>query len=255
MTDLISHQPEEILIKIFLMVGYQNNLPFISIRFRHITQIIDIQQINKLLCVLDYRGLHDLPNNPIKLINDYTYKTYILGPVYTYYNFNILDIKETFSDIEQIRKYEIIREIKNKYKISVNDIVKIFNIVINNMNLNQISIVKKIYQTYFDLNCMFFLLIDDIFWIVNYILNEITTDDIKMLNISKLNSNDFSLLSITDYEFYYKQLICNIEKVIESKTLFIYNNRMIIGKRLNEFYDMIKKSEKFNSHLVILKML
>lgn len=255
MTDLISHQPEEILIKIFLLVGYQNNLPFVSKRFRHITQIVDIQQINKLHRVLDYEGIDDLPNNPIKLINDCLRSTFILGPVYNYYNFNILDIKETFCDIEQIRKYEIIREIKNKYKISVNDIDKIFNTVINNMELTRIAIVKKIYQQFFDLNCMLFLIIDDMFWIVNYILDEISSDDIKMLNISQLGVNEFSMILKCDYEFYYKQLLRNIEKVISSKTLFIYNNRMIIGKRLNEFYDMIKKSENFNEHLLVIKML
>lgn len=255
MTDLISHQPEEILIKIFLLVGYQNNLPFVSQRFRHITQIVDIQQINKLRRVLDYHGLDDLSNNPIRLINDYLHSTFILGPVYTYYNFNILDIKETFFDIEQIRKFEIIREIKNKYKIGVNELSKIFNTVINNMEFTPLAIVKKIYQQYFDLNCMLFLIIDDIFWIVNYILDEISSDDIKMLNISRLGVDEFAALSQSDYMFYYKQLLRNIEKVIVAKTLFIYNNRMIIGKRLNEFYDMIKKSENFNEHLLMIKML
>ena len=57
-------------------------------------------------------------------------KTYILGPVYNYYNFNILDIADTLNDIELFSLNKIINTIMNKYNICYNDCKKLFNQVI-----------------------------------------------------------------------------------------------------------------------------
>ena len=255
MTDLISHQPEEILIKIFLLVGYQNSLCFVSKRFRYITQIMDMRQINDLHKIITQNANEQVKIKPLILINNYLADTYILSPVYNYYNFNIIDIRDTLRDIELIKKLEICRVIKNKFKMSIDDINKILNLTINNINLSPISIVKMIYQRFFELSCMLYLIVDDFVWIVNYIITTITGDDIKMLSISQLPPHEFLKLSSEDYKFYHQELINNVKHAIKNNTMFIYNNKTILHKKLNEFYDMIKKSENFNYHLYILKII
>jgi hypothetical protein len=255
MTDLISHQPDEILIKIFLLVGYQTSLCFVSNKFRRITQIMDIQQIQNLNNIITMNANEQVKIKPIILINNYLADTYILGPIYNYYNFNIIDIRDTLRDIELIKKLELCRVIKNKFKMSIDDINKILNLTINNINLSPISIVKMIYQQFFELSCMLYLIVDDFIWIVNYIINTITSDDIKMITISQLPPHKFLMLSSDDYQFYHRELINNIKHAIKNKTIFIYNNKTILHKKLNEIYNMIKKSKNFNYHLYILKMI
>ena len=216
---------------------------------------MDIQQIQNLNNIITMNSNEQVKIKPLILINNYLADTYILGPIYNYYNFNILDISHTLRDIELIKKNELCRIIKNKFKMSVDDIKKILNITINNINLSILQIVKMIYQKYYNLSCMLYLIVDDFYWIVNFIKSNISKIDIKMFAISQLSAIDFVNISNYDYTFYYTQLLININHAIKNNTMFIYNNKTILHKRLNEIYDMIKKSENFNYHLYILKMI
>jgi hypothetical protein len=253
--DYISNQPDEILINIFLMTGYQQSLSLVSKRFRYITQIIDNQTFINLNNKLKTNLQENKLKKPIFLINNYLMKTYIFGHIYNYYNYNIFDIADTLNDIELFKKHKIIKHIKNEYKISFNDINKIFNLIINNINSDLITIVKLIYNKYYSLRCMIYLVIDDIYSIIKEIKNNITKNDLKMLSISNLSPKEFSELSNNNYKFYHQQLIKNIKQAINDNTLYIYYNKNNFNKSLNAFYIMIKNSEKFNKHLIILKMI
>ena len=252
--DYISQQPDEILITIFLMVGCQHSLSLVCRRFRYITQILDNQRIVDLERALIKNLQEPIQKKPMFLVNNYLIKTYILSNIYNYYNYNIFDISDTLYDIEMFKKYKLIRQIKNEYKIGFNDINKIFTLVINNINTDLITIVKLIYEKYYKLSCMVYLVIDDVYCIVAEIKNNITTTDLKMLSIANLSAWDFSELSDTDYAFYHQQLLGNIKQIIEENTMYIYFNNVLFKKSLSAFYIMIKNSENFNKHLIILKM-
>jgi hypothetical protein len=252
--DYISQQPDEILIKIFLMVGYQNSLTLVCKRFRYITQILDNQCIKKLENSLINNLQEPIQKKPLFLLNNYLMKTYIMGHIFNYYNYNIFDISDTLYDIEIFKRNKIIRQIKSEYKISFNDINKIFTLVINNINSELLIIVRLIYKKLFKLSCMIYLVIDDVYCIVSDIKNNITKTDLKMLSIANLSAKDFSELSDTDYRFYHQQLISNIIQIIDNNTMYIYFNNTMFKKSLSAFYIMVKNSENFNKHLIILKM-
>ena len=90
MTDYISQQPDEILMLIFKMVGYYTDLAGVSNRFRYIAQLLDIQQFKHLRRAIYDNNTYPIKVKPVFFINNYLMKTYILGPVYNYYNFNNL---------------------------------------------------------------------------------------------------------------------------------------------------------------------
>jgi hypothetical protein len=270
MTDYISQQPDEILLLIFKYVGYYTDLASVSNRFKYITRIIDMKQIKQLQLALEDNNSYQIRLKSIYFINNYLMKTYILGPVYNCYNFNILDIADTLKEIELYKINKLIYYICDKHYINFNDCKKIINHIINNINTPNNIIIKQIYQIFYKLICMNYLLIENFSNIIKYIKSNISLTDLKIITIINLHPYDFLYINEKDYHSYQQYLINNIKQLSNSSkinlnnTIYDDNDNNINNNNDNDklennkkqlFYNMICNSDNFNKHIAILKSL
>lgn len=244
--DIISYQPEEILLNIFKYVNYQDNLYYVCQRFRQILQIIDEVNINFLITNINLYNIIQ--------INEILKKTFILNNIYCYYSFNIIDIKETLYDIERIHIYNVLKTIKFKYKIAVDDIEKFISIVMKYYNYNEYYIARKVFVELPNIGAMLVLCINDLIKIIAFIKINLTENYLQYYKIISLSGKDFFCINKNDYSLYYNQILCNIEYIQQMNTNLIFNQRIILAKRYDCFYEMIKKSKNFKIHLNAIKI-
>ena len=187
-------------------------------------------------------------------INEILKKTFILNKIYCYYNFNIIDIGETLYDIERIHIYNVIKSIKFKYKIAVDDVEKFISIVMKYYINSEFYIARKIFVELPNIGAMLVLCINDLIKIITFIKINLTENYFQYYKIISLSGKDFCCINEEDYSLYYKQILCNIEYIQQMNTNLIFNQRIILAKKYNHFYEMIKKSKNFKLHLNAIKM-
>lgn len=245
--DIISYQPEEILINIFKYVNYQSNLYYVCQRFRQVLQIIDAININRLITNMNLYNIVQI-NTALK-------NTFILNNIYSFYNFNIVDIGETLYDIERIHIYEVMKTIKFKYKIAVDDIKRFIAIVMNYYNHDEFYIARKVFVELPNIGAMLVICNSDLLNIIKFIKINLNENFLEYYRIISLSGKDFSELNIEGYKLYYKQILNNIDYIQSMRSNLIFNQRIVLARRYDRFYDMIKKSENFKIHFNAIKMI
>lgn len=242
----IIYQPEEILLNIFKYVNYQDNLYYVCQRFRQIIQIIDAVNINRLITNINLYNIVQI-NRTLK-------NTFILNNIYSFYNFNIVDIGETLYDIERIHIYNVLKSIKFKYKIAVDDIQKFISIVMKYYNNDEFYIARKVFVELPNIGAMLVLCNSDLIKIINFIKINLTENYLQYYKIISLSGKDFCYINEDDYSLYYNQILCNIEYIQNMRSNIIFNQRIVLAKRYERFYNMIKKSKKFKIHFNAIKI-
>ena len=221
----ICNLPDELLEIIFLYLKYNNDLYLVCKKFHNI------------LIEMDYRNYLLMKNNN-KSITSILRETYLFHDIMFKYNkFRFDDLKTLLYSIENLDIELIIRKIKKKYKISVNDIYKIVKIILieykfalnshkyleYGKNEFQRTIIKALYDNLFNLNCFLILTVKSFYNIVNTVYNMLNEDFFEFNDLLVEINNNWH----TKYNniYYLKKIKKNTEYICKYNSAIIWDNR------------------------------
>lgn len=211
--------PEEILVHIFSFCDNNKNLYNVCNRFRYIILNLDlriIKRYNKLILNKKIKNYNQKYLSEIFLFSDLLKKNKTLENIIIILNY-----------LKNYKLYKINEIIKTKYKISQNEIIKIANIYYENINLSSNDILKILYNK--NLNCLLFLIPNEILDIIETYKFNINNHDLNLINNNNYNNLENIFYSMLD----------NLTTILKTnKNNIILNNKNKWFK-FNNFTDYI----------------